>query len=201
VFQRFGLDPADTLFTDDSPVNVAAAAQAEMDAVLYTGPAAILSLLGLAVAIEAPQRGESPAPAVISGRIGVYTNRPTPIPAAMAAAAGPTIPAARGRHRDDHSLRDGRRRGSKPHPFLPLKYLFRTEAADCPQAHVLLPAETRQAHETVAPGRNRANVSESPLKLALLPLIGDLGLARAVALGRGSQRPVLDPACPVVLPE
>jgi 2-haloacid dehalogenase len=48
LLERFGLDPAATLFTDDSRVNVAAAAQAGMDAVLYTGPGAILSRLGLA---------------------------------------------------------------------------------------------------------------------------------------------------------
>ncbi len=48
LLQRFGLDPAATLFTDDSPVNVAAAASAGMDAVPYTGPGAVLSRLGLA---------------------------------------------------------------------------------------------------------------------------------------------------------
>ena len=48
LLERFGLDPAATLFTDDSRVNVAAAARAGMDAVLYTGPGAVLSRLGLA---------------------------------------------------------------------------------------------------------------------------------------------------------
>lgn len=36
LLERFSLDPASTLFVDDSPVNVAGAARAGMDAVLYT---------------------------------------------------------------------------------------------------------------------------------------------------------------------
>jgi 2-haloacid dehalogenase len=48
LLERFCLDPAATLFTDDSQVNVTAAAQAGMDAVLYTAPGAVLSRLGLA---------------------------------------------------------------------------------------------------------------------------------------------------------
>lgn len=48
LLKRFSLDPAATLFLDDSPVNVAAAVQAGMDAVLYTGPEAVRSRLGLA---------------------------------------------------------------------------------------------------------------------------------------------------------
>jgi 2-haloacid dehalogenase len=48
LLRRFGLNPAATLFTDDSQVNVTAAAQAGMDAVLYTGPGPVLSRLGLA---------------------------------------------------------------------------------------------------------------------------------------------------------
>jgi len=48
LLRRFSLDPAATLFADDSQVNVTAAAQAGMDAVLYTGPGPVLSRLGLA---------------------------------------------------------------------------------------------------------------------------------------------------------
>jgi 2-haloacid dehalogenase len=48
LLERFSLDPAATLFTDDNRDNVAAAAGTGMDAVLYTGPGAVLSRLGLA---------------------------------------------------------------------------------------------------------------------------------------------------------
>ena len=48
LLDRFGLDPAATLFTDDNRDNVAAAAETGMGAVLYTGPEAVLSRLGLA---------------------------------------------------------------------------------------------------------------------------------------------------------
>lgn len=48
LLARFSLDPASTLFVDDSPVNVAGAARAGMDAVLYTVPGPVLSRLGLA---------------------------------------------------------------------------------------------------------------------------------------------------------
>ena len=48
LLRRFSLDAATTLFADDSQVNVAGAAQAGMDAVLYTGPGPVLSRLGLA---------------------------------------------------------------------------------------------------------------------------------------------------------
>jgi 2-haloacid dehalogenase len=48
LLERFSLDPASTLFVDDSPVNVAGAARAGMDAVLYTVPGPVLSRLGLA---------------------------------------------------------------------------------------------------------------------------------------------------------
>jgi 2-haloacid dehalogenase len=43
LLERFSLDPASTLFVDDSPVNVAGAARAGMDAVLYTVPGPVLS--------------------------------------------------------------------------------------------------------------------------------------------------------------
>jgi len=48
LIRRFSLDPACTLFVDDRQVNVAGAALAGMGAVLYTGPAPVLSRLGLA---------------------------------------------------------------------------------------------------------------------------------------------------------
>ncbi|MGH3248933.1 MAG: HAD family hydrolase [Trebonia sp.] len=48
LIRRFSLDPASTLFIDDRQVNVAGAARAGLDAVLYTGPAPVLSRLGLA---------------------------------------------------------------------------------------------------------------------------------------------------------
>jgi 2-haloacid dehalogenase len=48
LLRRFSLDAATTLFADDSQVNVAGAAQAGMDAILYTGPGPVLSRLGLA---------------------------------------------------------------------------------------------------------------------------------------------------------
>jgi 2-haloacid dehalogenase len=44
---RFGLDAATTLFIDDSPVNVSAAADAGMEAMVYRGPEPVLSRLGL----------------------------------------------------------------------------------------------------------------------------------------------------------
>jgi 2-haloacid dehalogenase len=44
---RFGLDAATTLFIDDSPVNVSAAADAGMEAMVYSGPEPVLSRLGL----------------------------------------------------------------------------------------------------------------------------------------------------------
>jgi 2-haloacid dehalogenase len=49
LLRRFGLDAAATLFIDDSPVNVAAAADAGMQAMVYSGPEPVLSRLGLAV--------------------------------------------------------------------------------------------------------------------------------------------------------
>jgi 2-haloacid dehalogenase len=48
LLRRFGLDPASTLFVDDSEVNVAGAARAGMQSVLYTGPGPVLSRLGIA---------------------------------------------------------------------------------------------------------------------------------------------------------
>jgi 2-haloacid dehalogenase len=47
LLHRFGLDAATTLFFDDSPVNVSAAADAGMDAMVYSGPEPVLSRLGL----------------------------------------------------------------------------------------------------------------------------------------------------------
>jgi 2-haloacid dehalogenase len=44
---RFELDPETTLFIDDREVNVVAAAQVGMEAHLYTGPAPVLTRLGL----------------------------------------------------------------------------------------------------------------------------------------------------------
>ena len=48
LLHRFGLDAATTLFFDDSPVNVSAAADAGMAAMVYRGPEPVLSRLGLA---------------------------------------------------------------------------------------------------------------------------------------------------------
>jgi 2-haloacid dehalogenase len=47
LLHRFGLGAATTLFFDDSPVNVSAAADAGMDAMVYSGPEPVLSRLGL----------------------------------------------------------------------------------------------------------------------------------------------------------
>jgi 2-haloacid dehalogenase len=47
LLHRFGLDAAMTLFIDDSPVNVSAAADAGMEAMVYRGPEPVLSRLGL----------------------------------------------------------------------------------------------------------------------------------------------------------
>ena len=46
LLYRFGLDAATTLFFDDSPVNVSAAADAGMAAMVYRGPEPVLSRLG-----------------------------------------------------------------------------------------------------------------------------------------------------------
>src|SRR6201996_8564180 len=48
LLRRFGLDAATTLFIDDSPVNVSAAADTGMEAMVYRGPEPVLSRLGLA---------------------------------------------------------------------------------------------------------------------------------------------------------
>jgi 2-haloacid dehalogenase len=56
LLRRFGLDAAATLFIDDSPVNVAAAADAGMQAMVYSGPEAVLSRLGLPSGMRAPSR-------------------------------------------------------------------------------------------------------------------------------------------------
>lgn len=47
LLRRFGLDAATTLFIDDFPVNVSAAADAGMAAMVYSGPEPVLSRLGL----------------------------------------------------------------------------------------------------------------------------------------------------------
>ena len=47
LLRRFGLDAATTLFIDDSPVNVSAAADTGMAAMVYSGPEPVLSRLGL----------------------------------------------------------------------------------------------------------------------------------------------------------
>jgi 2-haloacid dehalogenase len=47
LLRRFGLDAATTLFVDDHAVNVAAAADAGMEAMVYSGPEPVLSRLGL----------------------------------------------------------------------------------------------------------------------------------------------------------
>jgi 2-haloacid dehalogenase len=48
LLRRFGLDAATTLFVDDRAVNVAAAADVGMEAMVYRGPEPVLSRLGLA---------------------------------------------------------------------------------------------------------------------------------------------------------
>jgi 2-haloacid dehalogenase len=50
LLRRFGLDAATTLFIDDSPVNVAAAADAGIEAMVYRGPGPVLARLGLLAA-------------------------------------------------------------------------------------------------------------------------------------------------------
>ena len=47
LLRRFGLDAATTLFIDDCPVNVSAAADAGMAAMVYSGPEPVLARLGL----------------------------------------------------------------------------------------------------------------------------------------------------------
>jgi 2-haloacid dehalogenase len=47
LLRRFGLDAATTLFVDDHAVNVTAAADAGMEAMVYSGPEPVLSRLGL----------------------------------------------------------------------------------------------------------------------------------------------------------
>ena len=47
LLRRFGLDAATTLLVDDRAVNVAAAADAGMEAMVYSGPEPVLSRLGL----------------------------------------------------------------------------------------------------------------------------------------------------------
>ena len=47
LLRRFGLDAATTLFVDDSPANVAAAADVGMEAMVYSGPEPVLARLGL----------------------------------------------------------------------------------------------------------------------------------------------------------
>jgi 2-haloacid dehalogenase len=47
LLRRFGLDAATTLFIDDCPVNVSAAADAGMAAMVYSGPQPVLARLGL----------------------------------------------------------------------------------------------------------------------------------------------------------
>jgi 2-haloacid dehalogenase len=47
LLHRFVLDAATTLFVDDSPVNVSAAADLGMEAMVYSGPEPVLSRLGL----------------------------------------------------------------------------------------------------------------------------------------------------------
>jgi 2-haloacid dehalogenase len=64
LLRRFGLGAAATLFIDDSPVNVAAAADAGMQAMVYSGPEPVLSRLGLPVRLAAtrqPPPGTGPA--------------------------------------------------------------------------------------------------------------------------------------------
>jgi 2-haloacid dehalogenase len=48
LLRRFGLDAPATLFIDDSAVNVAAAADAGLEAMVYRGPGPVLARLGLA---------------------------------------------------------------------------------------------------------------------------------------------------------
>ena len=47
LLRRFALDPTTTLFIDDSPVNVCAAADAGIQAMVYRGPEPVLARLGL----------------------------------------------------------------------------------------------------------------------------------------------------------
>jgi 2-haloacid dehalogenase len=47
LLRRFGLDAATTLFIDDCAVNISAAVDAGMQAMLYSGPGPVLSRLGL----------------------------------------------------------------------------------------------------------------------------------------------------------
>jgi 2-haloacid dehalogenase len=47
LLRRFDLDAGTTLFVDDCPVNVSAAADVGMEAMVYTGPGPALSRLGL----------------------------------------------------------------------------------------------------------------------------------------------------------
>jgi len=47
LLRRFGLDAAKTLFIDDCPVNVSAANDAGMAAMVYSGPEPVLARLGL----------------------------------------------------------------------------------------------------------------------------------------------------------
>ena len=47
LLRRFGLDAATTLFIDDSPANVSAAADAGMEAMVYSGPGPVRARLGL----------------------------------------------------------------------------------------------------------------------------------------------------------
>jgi 2-haloacid dehalogenase len=46
LLHRFGLDAATTLFIDDRAVNVSAAADAGMQALVYSGPEPVLARLG-----------------------------------------------------------------------------------------------------------------------------------------------------------
>jgi 2-haloacid dehalogenase len=48
LLRRFGLDAATTLFIDDSPANVSAAADVGVEAMVYSGPQPVLARLGLA---------------------------------------------------------------------------------------------------------------------------------------------------------
>jgi 2-haloacid dehalogenase len=50
LLRRFGLDAAATLFIDDSPVNVSAAAGVGIEAMVYRGPGPVLARLGLLAA-------------------------------------------------------------------------------------------------------------------------------------------------------
>jgi len=61
LLRRFGLDAATTLFIDDRPVNVSAAADVGMEATVYSGPGPVLSRLGLLVS-STPRRGGGRSP-------------------------------------------------------------------------------------------------------------------------------------------